>query len=158
MYMKKHKLIKNALELRSKNLSLKEISKELKISKSTASSWLKDTPKKKISWLGRKKMLDALKRGRENSLKNRRIIPLEELQSKTSIKSRVFKLRGRICEICKWSEKNPFYDEIPVEIHHIDGNKKNNKDTNLVVLCPNCHSLTNHYGFFGRTHKNNVAL
>ena len=25
-------------------------------------------------------------------------------------------------------------------IHHIDGNPRNNKISNLVLLCPNCHS------------------
>ena len=35
--------------------------------------------------------------------------------------------------------------EIPLEIHHIDGNHKNNKLENLQILCPNCHSLTTNY-------------
>lgn len=46
------------------------------------------------------------------------------------------------CEICGWSEKNKFTNTIPLEIHHIDGDYKNNKESNLQVLCPNCHSLT----------------
>jgi hypothetical protein len=24
-------------------------------------------------------------------------------------------------------------------IHHIDGDRKNNKKNNLIILCPNCH-------------------
>ena len=28
---------------------------------------------------------------------------------------------------------------------HIDGNSKNNKEENLTLLCPNCHSLTKTY-------------
>lgn len=49
------------------------------------------------------------------------------------------------CQICGWGEKNPFTNMIPLEIHHIDGNHKNNKEENLQVLCPNCHSLTETY-------------
>ena len=30
-------------------------------------------------------------------------------------------------------------------IHHIDGDHKNNVKTNLVLLCPNCHSQTDNY-------------
>lgn len=34
---------------------------------------------------------------------------------------------------------------ISLEVHHIDGNHKNNQENNLQLLCPNCHSLTNTY-------------
>lgn len=33
----------------------------------------------------------------------------------------------------------------PLEIHHIDGDYRNNNLYNLQVLCPNCHSLTSNY-------------
>lgn len=35
------------------------------------------------------------------------------------------------------------YDEIPriLGVHHIDKNTKNNSRENLIVLCPNCHSI-----------------
>lgn len=46
------------------------------------------------------------------------------------------------CEKCGWSVINPFTNSIPLEVHHIDGNSRNNKRNNLVILCPNCHSLT----------------
>ena len=38
------------------------------------------------------------------------------------------------CERCHKSLKN-----LP-HINHIDGQKKNNKISNLIVLCPNCYS------------------
>jgi hypothetical protein len=34
---------------------------------------------------------------------------------------------------------------LPLEVHHIDGNKQNNIKENLQVLCPNCHSLTGNW-------------
>lgn len=49
------------------------------------------------------------------------------------------------CSNCGWGEINPFTKKPPLEIEHIDGNYKNNKEENLTVLCPNCHSLTSTY-------------
>ena len=49
------------------------------------------------------------------------------------------------CEICGWGKINPFTNTVPLEIHHKDGNYKNNTENNLQVLCPNCHSLTENY-------------
>lgn len=71
---------------------------------------------------------------------------------------------GCKCEKCGWGEKNPYTNTIPLEIHHIDGDYTNNKEENLQVLCPNCHSLTethkshNKNGRQGRRkyYKNNI--
>lgn len=30
-------------------------------------------------------------------------------------------------------------------MHHVDGNKLNNSEDNLLLLCPNCHALTENY-------------
>ena len=49
------------------------------------------------------------------------------------------------CEKCGWGELNTFTKKVPLEIHHIDGDYTNNKEENLQVLCPNCHSLTETY-------------
>ena len=49
------------------------------------------------------------------------------------------------CEICGWNKINPFSGNSPLEVHHKDGNFMNNKEENLQVLCPNCHSLTDTY-------------
>ena len=34
---------------------------------------------------------------------------------------------------------------IPTELHHKDGDSTNNELTNLELLCPNCHALTENY-------------
>jgi len=52
---------------------------------------------------------------------------------------------GYKCELCGWGKINPYSQTYPLEIHHKDGNYQNNKLTNLQVLCPNCHSLTDTY-------------
>lgn len=35
--------------------------------------------------------------------------------------------------------------KIALQIHHIDGDNKNNELSNLIYLCPNCHALTETY-------------
>jgi hypothetical protein len=49
------------------------------------------------------------------------------------------------CSECGWDKINKNTNKCPLEIHHIDGNYKNNSENNLKVLCPNCHSLTDTY-------------
>jgi hypothetical protein len=50
------------------------------------------------------------------------------------------------CQRCGWSEINPVTNQSPLHLHHIDGNYKNNKEDNLELLCPNCHSITPNFG------------
>ena len=35
--------------------------------------------------------------------------------------------------------------DVPLEIHHINGNNTDNRIENLQLLCPNCHALTSNY-------------
>jgi hypothetical protein len=51
------------------------------------------------------------------------------------------KFDGR-CSQCGWNKKHPKTGRSPLEIDHIDGNSENNLETNLRLLCPNCHALT----------------
>lgn len=60
-------------------------------------------------------------------------------------------LRSRRCEQCgltKWNEQ-----EIPLEVHHKDGNYLNSELSNLVLLCRNCHALTENFGSKNRRKK-----
>ena len=41
------------------------------------------------------------------------------------------------CGIKGWNGKS-----LTCELHHIDGNRGNNKLENLLIVCPNCHSQT----------------
>jgi len=67
--------------------------------------------------------------------------------NKTSahIRTYLIKVRGEKCERCGWNEINPLTGHSPIELEHIDGCWDNNKIENLILLCPNCHSLTPTY-------------
>lgn len=54
---------------------------------------------------------------------------------------------GEACTRCGWNEINIYTDKIPLEMHHEDGNWKNNDPDNLHLICPNCHSLTETYRY-----------
>lgn len=57
---------------------------------------------------------------------------------------------GNKCTGCGWCEINPTTGKVPVTLHHLDGNPRNNVEENLTVMCPNCHSLTPTYGGLNR--------
>lgn len=79
------------------------------------------------------------------------IKPIEKyLSNEIAISS--YKLKKRLlkenlqeykCEECgleMWNNKI-----IPLELHHKNGNNKDNSLSNLKLLCPNCHALTDNY-------------
>lgn len=47
------------------------------------------------------------------------------------------------CENCGLTEW--LGQPIPLELHHIDGNRSNDILDNYALLCPNCHSFTDSY-------------
>ena len=55
------------------------------------------------------------------------------------------------CQLCGWNDINPFTGNVPLEIHHIDGDYTNNKEDNLQLLCPNHHSLTESFKNHNKT-------
>ena len=79
------------------------------------------------------------KRPIEDYLSNKYYIHSHALR-KRLIKEKLF---FEVCSLCclkTWLNK-----PIPLELHHKDGDHRNNNITNLQLLCPNCHSLTDNY-------------
>lgn len=63
----------------------------------------------------------------------------------TSLKNRVLKAglleyKCSSCGISKWKDK-----PITLQLHHINGDNRDNRIENLTLLCPNCHSQTENY-------------
>lgn len=57
-----------------------------------------------------------------------------------------FGLKEEKCEICgitEWLGK-----PVKFHLHHKDGDHYNNELSNLQILCPNCHSMTDNYGVY----------
>ena len=74
---------------------------------------------------------------------------------------------GKACWNCGWEEVNPFLgkgkeakknrrqgNNIPTQLSHKDGDPINNDISNLEILCPNCHSLSEFHGSRGKGGRN----
>ncbi len=65
---------------------------------------------------------------RYNAKKNHNV-PLEKIRAVTSI-----------CASCG-------FDKL-IALHHLNGDRKDNRDENLIGLCPNCHKMIHSYQYF----------
>lgn len=62
------------------------------------------------------------------------------------VKNYLRQKHNNACELCRWSMVHSKTGIVPLQIHHIDGNAENNAESNLQLLCPNCHALTDTFG------------
>ena len=85
-----------------------------------------------------KRYIESWKNGLETGMRG-------DYQISMHIKTYLFKKYKNKCARRGWGELNKYTNNIPLEIEHIDGNYKNNNESNLILLCPNCHSLTSTY-------------
>jgi hypothetical protein len=72
------------------------------------------------------------------------------------IRKYLFEINDSKCNVCGWGEKNIRTNKVPLEVDHIDGDSQNNIITNLRLLCPNCHSLTNTWKNIGNRNSTRV--
>ena len=77
-------------------------------------------------------------------------ISAEEYIKKDTVKSTILReklirdgIKKNECEICGVSIWQGV--QLPLELHHKDGNHYNNSIDNFQLLCPNCHAFTDSY-------------
>lgn len=75
--------------------------------------------------------------------------------SSGSMRKVLIKERGAKCEQC--SITHWLGISLALEMHHIDGDRTNNTKDNLVILCPNCHSITDNFKNRKRQKLNGTA-
>jgi Zn finger protein HypA/HybF involved in hydrogenase expression len=68
---------------------------------------------------------------------------LYDIQIGLNTTKRYLREKLNACWKCNVSEWNN--EPITLELEHIDGNSTNNREDNLSLLCPNCHSQTETY-------------
>lgn len=121
------------------NQSKAFISKELHCKQSTLNSYLE---KMGIDYKGNQGL-----KGKTSKEKGRSSYKTaEEYVQSTCIKNPVLKqklirdgIKENKCELCGVSIWQGV--QLPLELHHKDGNHFNNNFDNLQILCPNCHSI-----------------
>lgn len=86
-----------------------------------------------------KQYIERWKNGQESGLKGK-------YEVSNHIRKYLFEKNNNSCQKCGWSGVNPITGNVPLQIHHIDGDCLNNSENNLELLCPNCHSLTETFG------------
>jgi len=59
--------------------------------------------------------------------------PKDLAKKARSLKIKLFKKRGVVCERCGYSNQSI------LQIHHKNRKRNDNKEENLEILCPNCH-------------------
>lgn len=56
------------------------------------------------------------------------------------IKEGIKEYKCEECGLTEWNNK-----PIPLQLHHINGNRRDNRLENLQILCPNCHAQTDNH-------------
>lgn len=97
---------------------------------------------------------DAIKQRYREKLDRRMFVNGKSFEK--SMRRRILEIRGNRCESCGITEWEG--DSVTMQVHHIDGNRWNNELSNLMVLCPNCHALTDNYGIGNITGFDSIAV
>lgn len=95
---------------------------------------ISEEKKRNMSWNKGKSMIPKELIFTDNSLYSNGVV------KKSLISNNLIPYKCEVCGIEKWNNK-----DIKLELHHKNGNNKDNRLENLCFLCPNCHSQTENF-------------
>jgi len=90
--------------------------------------------------------INRWKFGLENGIKGKYGLSLH-------IRRYLFEKYNSKCQKCGWGNTHPVTGNVPLAVHHKDGDSANNKEENLELLCPNCHCMTENYGSLNKSNS-----
>ena len=70
-----------------------------------------------------------------------------------ALKKRIRQRDGYVCQICRKQQVHR-----ALSVHHVDYDKTNNNETNLISLCLTCHRKTNHNRDYWQFHLTNLLI
>lgn len=109
----------------------------------------------------------ATNQGGKGLHKSRRKVLVEDVLTNKVFYTSTFRFKRMLidngyfkdaCYKCGWCEKREGEKYSQCELHHINGNRYDNSLENLIILCPNCHSLTTNYRSLNMCKRNVVKL
>jgi len=71
-------------------------------------------------------------------------------QISTIIRRYLFEKYDSKCCECGWDTVNPKTNTVILDVDHINGNSEDNREENLRLVCPNCHSISPFYKALNR--------
>ena len=124
----------------NENKSKAFISKQLKCKQETLNNYL---IKMGINYDGNQSGKGMTKTKNKLSFQEYLDTSIDIQSNKVRIKLLEEGIKPHKCENCGLEEW--MGQPIPLELHHVDGDKTHNELSNYQLLCPNCHALTNSY-------------